>query len=124
MPDAVDSHVSAFRAAGERRDLEALLGTMTPDVAIHSPVSARLRFEGIEQAQELFRIVLARLDEIHYYEELGDEGSRVLFYRGRLAGAARSRGFGAVRTDVMALFGSALRVAIAIADRIGARLLG
>ena len=163
MPDALP-HVSAFRAAGERRDLEALLGTLTPDVVIHSPVSARLRFEGIGQARELFTMVFAKVDEINYFDELGDERSRVLFYRGRLAGAeieetqllrlapdgrireitffirpfpglagvaaglapalARARGFGALRTGVMAIFGSALRVAIALADRIGARLLG
>jgi hypothetical protein len=163
MPDALP-HVSAFRAAAERRDLEALLGTLTPDVVIRSPVSARLRFEGIGQARELFRMVLPRIDEIDYYDELGDQVSRVLFYRGRLAGAeieetqllrlapdgrireitffirpfpglagvaaglapalARTRGFGPVRTGAMAIFGAALRVAISLADRIGARLLG
>jgi hypothetical protein len=162
MPDAL-THVSAFRTAAERRDLEGLLATFTPDVVIRSPVSARLRFEGPKQVREVFRIVLERLDVIEYYEELGDKTSRALFYRGRLAGAeveetqlirlapdgrireivffirpfpglagvaaglapalARSRGFGPVRVAVMAVFGAALRVAISLADRIGARLL-
>ena len=114
--------------------------------------------------REVFRVVLDRLEVIEYYEELGDETSRALFYRGRLAGAdveetqlirlaadgrireivyfirpfpglagvaaglapalARSRGFGAVRVAVVAFFGSALRIAIALADRVGARLIG
>jgi hypothetical protein len=54
---------------------------------IRSPVSGRLGFRGIEQARELFAIVLDRLEVIEYYEELGDGSSRALFYRGRLAGA-------------------------------------
>ncbi len=164
MPDAAESHVSAFRAAGERRDLEALLDTLTPDVVIHSPVSERLRFEGIEQARELFGMVLEELGEINYTDEVGDDDSRVLVYRGRLAGAeveeaqllrlapdgrirelsffirpfpglagvaaglapalARHRHHGRLRILLMSIFGSALRVAIAIGDRIGARLLG
>lgn len=163
MPDAL-THVSAFRAAAERRDLEGLLATFSPDVVIRSPVSARLRFEGPEQVREIFRVVLERLEVIDYYEELGDESSRALFYRGRLAGAeieetqlirlaadgrireivffirpfpglagvaaglapalARSHGFGPVRVAVMAVFSSALRVAISLADRVGARLMG
>jgi hypothetical protein len=86
MPDVL-THVSAFRAAAERRDLEALLACFTEDAVMRSPVSARLRFEGPTQLREIFGIVLERLDVIDYYEELGDESSRVLFYRGRLAGA-------------------------------------
>jgi ketosteroid isomerase-like protein len=86
MPDAL-THVSAFRAAAERRDLEALLACFSDDAVIRSPVSARLRFEGPKQLREIFGIVLERLEVIEYFEELGDERSRALFYRGRLAGA-------------------------------------
>ena len=86
MPDAL-THVSAFGTAAERRDLEGLLATFSPDVVIRSPVSSRLRFEGPTQVREVFRVVLDRLEVIEYYEELGDETSRALFYRGRLAGA-------------------------------------
>jgi hypothetical protein len=163
MPDDLPQ-VSAFRTAAEQHDLEALLAALSPDVVIRSPVSARLRFEGIDQARELFRVVFAKLEAVDYFDELGDESSRVLFYRGRLAGSeieetqlirlapdgrirevtffirpfpglagvaaglapelARARGFGAVRIGVMAIFGATLRVAISLADRVGARLLG
>jgi len=162
MPDVLN-HVSAFRTAAERRDLEGLLACFTDDAVIRSPVSARLRFEGRKQLREIFGIVLERLEVIDYYEELGDDSSRVLFYRGRLAGAdveetqlirladdgrireivffirpfaglagvaaglapelARARGFGPARIAVMAVFGAALRGAISLADRIGARLM-
>jgi ketosteroid isomerase-like protein len=158
------THVSAFRDAAERRDLEALLACFSPDAVMRSPVSARLRFESPAQLREIFGVVLEHLEVIDYYEELGDESSRVLFYRGRLAGAeieetqlirlaadgrireivffirpfpglagvaaglapelARARGFGTVRIAVMAIFAAALRGAIALADRIGVRLMG
>jgi hypothetical protein len=78
--------VSAFRQAAERRDLEGILATLTPDVVIHSPVSTRLRFEGIEQARELFGIVFAELGEFTYTDDFGDEESRILVYRGRFVG--------------------------------------
>lgn len=94
--------VSAFRQAGERRDLEAILATLTPDVVIHSPVSTRLRFAGIEQARELFGVVFAELGEFTYTDELGDAESRVLVYRGRLVGE-----------EILVSFG----------DRVGSRLL-
>jgi hypothetical protein len=162
MPDAL-THVSAFRTAAECRDLEGLLACFSDDAVMRSPVSARLRFEGMTQLREIFGIVLERLEVIDYYEELGDESTRVLFYRGRLTGAeieetqlirlapdgrireivffirpfaglagvaaglapelARARGFGPGRIAVMAVFGAALRVAISLADRIGARLI-
>jgi hypothetical protein len=86
MPDAL-THVSAFRAAAERRDLDGLIACFSDDAVIRSPVSARLRFEGPDQLREIFGIVLERLEVIEYFEELGDESSRALFYRGRLAGA-------------------------------------
>lgn len=87
MSDAsADSYVSAFRDAAERRDLEAILATLTPDVVIRSPVSARLAFAGIEQARELFGVVFGALGEFAYTDEFGDAETRILVYRGRLAG--------------------------------------
>jgi len=87
MSDAsAGSSVSAFRDAAERRDLEAILATLTADVVIRSPVSSRLAFAGIEQARELFGVVFAALGEFTYTDELGDDETRILVYRGRLAG--------------------------------------
>ncbi len=78
--------VSAFRDAAERRDLEALLATLAPDVVIRSPVSARLKFQGVEDARELFGMVFDELGEFTYTDELADAGTGILVYRGRLAG--------------------------------------
>lgn len=81
-----ESTVRAFRDAAERRDLEPLLATLTPDVVIRSPVSERLAFAGIEQARELFGVVFEELGDFAYTDEFGDADARVLVYRGRLAG--------------------------------------
>ncbi len=87
MTDSADAPaVSAFRDAAERRDLEALLETLSPEVVIRSPVSSRLRFEGIEEARELFSVVFGQLGEFTYTDELADGHTRILVYRGRLAG--------------------------------------
>jgi len=87
MADAApEPTISAFRDAAERRDLEALLATQTLDVVIHSPVSARLGFEGIEDARELFGVVFGELGEFTYTDEVADADTRILVYRGRLAG--------------------------------------
>jgi hypothetical protein len=83
---ASEPPVSAFRDAAERRDLEALLATLTPDVVIRSPVSVRLKFEGIEDARELFGMVFGELGEFTYTDEFADAGTRILVYRGRFAG--------------------------------------
>jgi SnoaL-like protein len=83
---AAEFTARAFRDAAERRDLEALLATLAPDVVVRSPVSARLRFQGIEDARELFEMVFGALGDFTYTDEFGDEESRILVYRGRLAG--------------------------------------
>jgi ketosteroid isomerase-like protein len=86
LDTSTEPTVSAFRAAAERRDLEALLATLAPDVVIRSPVSARLRFQGIEDARELFGMVFGELGEFTYTDELADADTRILVYKGRLAG--------------------------------------
>lgn len=83
---ASEPTVSAFRDAAERRDLEALLATLTPDVVIRSPVSVRLKFQGIEDARELFGMVFGELGEFTYTDEFADAGTRILVYQGRFAG--------------------------------------
>jgi hypothetical protein len=87
MPDiSIEPAVSAFRDAAERRDLEAILATLAPDVVIRSPVTDRLRFAGIEQARELFGVVFGEVGELTYTDVLGSADAWVLVYRGRLAG--------------------------------------
>lgn len=72
-----------FREAVEAGDIEAFLATLAPDVVLHSPITAGAVFEGREHVRTLLRAVLASIQDIRYFEDLGDAHTRALFYRAR-----------------------------------------
>jgi hypothetical protein len=74
----------AFVSAQERHDVEAVIACFAPDIVIRSPITQRVRFEGIEQASDLFRRVFRIISGISVYETIGDGRSRVVFWRGRV----------------------------------------
>jgi hypothetical protein len=74
----------AFVSAQERHDVEAVIACFAPDIVIRSPITQRVRFEGIEQASDLFRHVFCAISEIRVYETIGDGRSQVVFWRGRV----------------------------------------
>lgn len=87
MPEtSIESSLKAFREAAERHELEPILATLAPDVTVRSPVTDRLPVAGVEEARELFGVVFAELGKLVYTDELGSGDTRVLVYRGRLAG--------------------------------------
>ena len=50
-----------------------------------SPITQRIRFVGIEQAADLFRRVFLVVDDIRFYETVGDgERAQVIFWKGRI----------------------------------------
>ena len=74
----------AFMSAQERHDVEAVIACFAPDIVIRSPITQRVRFEGIEQASDLFRRVFRAISDIRVYETIGDGRSQVVFWRGRV----------------------------------------
>jgi SnoaL-like domain len=61
-----------FRVAVERKDLEALVDTLAPDVVFHSPLTSGT-FSGREQVGELFRILTESFlfsETLRYRDEL------------------------------------------------------
>jgi SnoaL-like domain len=74
----------AFISAQERHDVEAVIACFAPDIVIRSPITQRVRFEGIEQASDLFRQVFRAISDIRFYETIGDNHSQVVFWRGRV----------------------------------------
>jgi len=50
----------AFMSAQERHDVEAVIACFAPDIVIRSPITQRVRFEGVEQASDLFRLAVCR----------------------------------------------------------------
>ena len=84
---AVQPAISALREAGERGDADAVAGLLAPGVVFHSPISARIRFEGRKEVAALHRDIFAVLTDLETTEPLvlGDMGS--FMFRARVRGA-------------------------------------
>jgi hypothetical protein len=79
--------MQALEQAAHAHDVEAVIGCLAQDVVIRSPITQRIRFSGIEQAAELFREVFALVEDVHFYETIGEgERDQVIFWRGRAGG--------------------------------------
>ena len=81
---AAEATSARFRDAGERLDLDAFLETLAPDVRLRSPISFLARFDGFDDVAEVLRVVFELLEDIEYFEDLGDATTRAFFYRGRV----------------------------------------
>lgn len=73
-----------MRSAVENADLDGFMATLSPDVVLRSPISTKAEFHGHVEMRELMQAVLATIEDIRYYEELGDERARALFYRAHI----------------------------------------
>jgi hypothetical protein len=78
------SPLNAVVAANERHDVEALIACFAPDIVVRSPITERVRFEGIEEVSDLFRRVFSVIHDIRVYETIGEGRSCVMFWRGRV----------------------------------------
>ncbi|MEU7893069.1 nuclear transport factor 2 family protein [Nonomuraea sp. NPDC049152] len=67
-----------YREAGERKDLDALMSTLAPEVVFHSPLSARAAFQGHDELRTLFGVVFASIGELRYHTDVGDDRTRML----------------------------------------------
>ena len=78
--------ITALRAAGERGDADAVAELLAPGVVFHSPISARIRFEGRDEVTALHRDIFAVLADVETTEALvlGDTGS--FSFRARVRG--------------------------------------
>lgn len=84
MELTVDSPLAAYRAAYDAQDLDALLATMRPDVALQSPITDRFAFRGHDQLRALMEDVHAVVSESAHVLDVGDERTRVLKLSGRI----------------------------------------
>jgi hypothetical protein len=78
-----DATIAKLRAAGQSHDPEAMISLLGEHVIIRSPITQRIRFEGIEQASDLFRRVFVAIRNIEFYEVVGGGcPTQVIFWRG------------------------------------------
>jgi ketosteroid isomerase-like protein len=78
--------ITALRVASERGDADAVAELFAPDVVFHSPITARIRFEGKDEVTALHRDIFAVLEDLETTEplELGD--TRSFSFRARVRG--------------------------------------
>lgn len=74
MADAV----STYREASEANDLDRLMGTLSPDAELVSPISGRMVFSGADDLRLLLGAVYSTISGMRWTEEFGDGAARVL----------------------------------------------
>lgn len=92
MPDTLlatryDETIARLRVAGETHDPTAMVALLSQDVVVRSPITQRIRFEGIDQAADLFRRVFGIIRDIRFYLVVGEGAdTQVIFWQGRVDG--------------------------------------
>ena len=74
-----------FPAAIAARDVEALIGTLAPDVVLHSAVT-KVPFRGREVVADTYRSVLEAFQELRIVDEFESENTHAFFWEGRMGG--------------------------------------
>jgi hypothetical protein len=78
--------IAALRAAGESGDADAVAELLAPDVVFHSPITARIRFEGKEEVAALHRDIFAVFEDLETTEPLALGDTRSFSFRARVRG--------------------------------------
>lgn len=86
---------SAFRAAVEARDLDAMRDALHPDVVFRSP-AVHTPYEGRDVVMHLLGTVITVFEDFRYLDELHASGSEALIFEARV-GDRRLNGLDYIR---------------------------
>jgi hypothetical protein len=82
-----DDTIRELQSSGEALDAERLVALLAPDIIVRSPITQLIRFDGIEQARDLFRRIFSLLGPSGFYQVVGGGSStQVIFSRGSVDG--------------------------------------
>lgn len=81
---SVDQTITAYRAAAERGDADAVALLLAEDVAFHSPMTDRITFSGRAEVAELHRDIFAVLEGLTTSEPLARDNVRSWSFRARV----------------------------------------
>jgi hypothetical protein len=70
--------IAVYREASEANDLDRLIGLLTPDAEVVSPISGRMVFRGTKDLRVLLGAVYSTTRSLHWIEEIGEGDARVL----------------------------------------------
>ena len=116
----------AFRAAVERRDIDAAVALLADDAVFRSPAVFK-PYEGRQKVETILRTVFTVFEDFRYTDELSGEGVHGLIFEGRV-GDRQVQGLDLIRPNAageIAEFTVMLRPAsglMAVAERMGAAL--
>jgi hypothetical protein len=81
-----DQTITAYRAAAERGDADAVTPLLAEDVAFHSPMTDRITFAGRAEVTELHRDIFAVLEDLTTSEPLVRGNVRSWSFQARVRG--------------------------------------
>ena len=84
LPDDVPT--AALRRAIQARDVEAFLAVCSDDVALHSPISHQVAFQGHSAMRDPLVALFATLEDIEYLADVGEGTTRALFATANING--------------------------------------
>jgi hypothetical protein len=73
----MDDAVARYCAASEARDMDGVMGTLTPDVEVVSPLSGLMVFRGQEDVRFLLTAVYGSLRGLRWTRTVGENEHRV-----------------------------------------------
>jgi hypothetical protein len=80
-----DQTIARLEVAGRTHDPVAMISLFSSGIIVRSPITQRIRFEGIEQATDLFHRVFRHISDIRFYKVIGaGSDEQVIFWRGRV----------------------------------------
>jgi hypothetical protein len=83
---ATPNAVATFCAAAQTNDVDAMVGALSPDVELPSPLFGRMSFRGRNDLGILLGAVFGCLRGLRWQEFIGDRQTRVAISEARVAG--------------------------------------
>src|SRR5690348_16278624 len=80
--------IERWRQAGEQGDAELAGSALADAVVVISALAAQFRFHGREQVTAVLRAAFGVITEIRFHTEVGDAGTRALFYHAKVGDLA------------------------------------
>jgi hypothetical protein len=82
----MDDPLSRYRTASEAADIDGIMGALTSDVELVSPISGRMVFRGSDDVRFLLTAVYGSLRDVRWTQTVGEGESRVILGQARLLG--------------------------------------
>jgi hypothetical protein len=80
----MNEHLSRYQSASEAGDIDGIMATLAPDVAVVSPISGRMVFRGQDDVRHLFAAVYGTLRALRWTRTVGNGSDWVIVGEARI----------------------------------------